>query len=122
MKTQAMNLFENMGKQIESILSNEATFLEAYNSSPDTKYRLEFFKAMQSLGVSNRVAARVATSVKVEVNQFDAEVCQIYVDKCFLPMLKAILNNKSKLDLEQHLSDEEVLVNYAEKCSLSYKV
>lgn len=122
MKQKTLELFEKLGHQVASIVADESLFLNKFNDSPDTKYRMEFFQAIKSLGVSNEVSARVALAVQLDVNQFDLDVCKVYVDKCFIPLLKAILENKSKLDITQHLSDEEALVSYARGSSLTYKV
>lgn len=122
MKNQMLAMFKDMGKQIQDLTANPDVFVEAFNSSPASKYFEEIKKEIESFGFSPVVASKAAQTVVVESNFFDADICRVYLEDCFRPMLTAVLNNKSRLNMYKDLSKEDTLINYCKQSSLKYTI
>lgn len=122
MKNQMLKMFQDMGKQIQDLTASPDTFVDAFNNSPTSMYFEEIRKEIESFGFSSEVASKAANVVTLEVNTFDADICRVYLEDCFRPMLTAVLTNQSRLNLYKSLSKEDALINYCKQSSLKYNV
>lgn len=119
-KNQAIKMFQNLGKQIQDLTANPDSFVEALNNTPEIMYFEEIRKEIESFGFSSEVASKAANTVVVEANTFDADICRVYLENCFRPMLTAMIENHSRLNLYKFLSKEDILIDYCKDASFKY--
>jgi hypothetical protein len=122
MKNQMLQLFQNMGQEVQKMLADDAVFSAKIESDVVTKYRNDFFLALQVLGESDDLTAQIALEIKLDVNTYDAELSESFMKDVAIPVLTLYLKNKKKLPVYKHLNDEKVLLIMARGISFQYNI
>lgn len=122
MKQRMMDMFKQIGAQVQEMKANPDTYATHIQNDPGTKYREDFFQAIKKLELSENFAAELAMEVALDVNQYDAEISATFINEMMIPVFELALQEKDKLPVQKHLSDEQVLKITAKGCSLQYKM
>ena len=117
-----LQLFQNMGQEVQKMLADDAVFSAKIESDVVTKYRNDFFLALQVLGESDDLTAQIALEIKLDVNTYDAELSESFMKDVAIPVLTLYLKNKKKLPVYKHLNDEKVLLIMARGISFQYNI
>lgn len=121
MKRNFIELYEKLGKQLDSMNDEPQGFFNAYNNSPESLSIKHVVDKLKGLGFSDVLCLRIAHSIKFDINTYDKDVFTVYVDRIFIPVIKGVLSNHLSIEIYKDLSLEESLIICASKSTYQYK-